>query len=52
VAWAAVSGTMIGIARMLATRKAAHYYAKSTGHLPPELQKDGQDADKADAPTS
>ncbi|MET1058897.1 MAG: DUF4235 domain-containing protein [Nocardioides sp.] len=52
VAWAAVSGTMIGIARMLATRKAAHYYARSTGHLPPELQKDGQDADKADAPTS
>ena len=52
VAWAAVSGTLIGIARMLATRKAASYYAKSTGHLPPELQKDGQDADKADAPTS
>ena len=52
VAWAAVSGTLIGIARMLATRKAAVYYTKSTGHLPPELQKDGQDADKADAPTS
>ena len=43
---------LIGIARMLATRKAAAYYAKSTGHLPPELQKDDQDADKADAPTS
>jgi hypothetical protein len=52
VAWAAVSGTLIGIARMLATRKAAVYYTKSTGHLPPELQKDGQDADKADAPTT
>ena len=52
VAWAAVSGTLIGLARMLATRKAAVYYTKSTGHLPPELQKDGQDADKADAPTS
>ena len=52
VAWAAVSGTLIGIARMLATRKAANYYAKSTGHLPPELQKDDQDADKASAPTS
>ena len=50
--WAAVSGTLIGVARMLATRRAARYYAKSTGHLPPELQKDGQDADKADAPTS
>ncbi len=52
VAWAAVSGTLIGIARMLATRKAANYYTKSTGHLPPELQKDDQDADKASAPTS
>jgi len=52
VAWAAVSGTLIGIARMLATRKAAHYYARSTGHLPPGLQKDDQDADKADAPTT
>ncbi len=52
VAWAAVSGTFIALARMLATRRAANYYAKSTGHLPPELQKDDQDADKAPAPTS
>ncbi|KRF36031.1 DUF4235 domain-containing protein [Nocardioides sp. Soil805] len=52
VAWAAVSGTLIAIARMLATRRAANYYARSTGHLPPGLQKDGQDADKADAPTT
>jgi hypothetical protein len=52
VMWAAVSGTAIGIARMLATRRAANYYAKSTGHLPPQLQKDDQDADKAPAPTS
>ena len=44
VAWATVSGTFIALARMLATRKAAHYYAKSTGHLPPGLQKDNQDA--------
>ena len=44
VTWAAVSGTLIAIARMLATRKAANYYAKSTGHLPPELQKDNQEA--------
>lgn len=44
VAWATVSGTLIAIARMMATRKAAVYYAKSTGHLPPGLQKDGQDA--------
>ena len=52
VLWAAVSGTLIGVARMLAARRAAHYYAKSTGHLPPQLQKDGQDADKAPAPQS
>ncbi|MFC5178783.1 DUF4235 domain-containing protein [Nocardioides taihuensis] len=52
VAWATVSGTFIALARMLAARKAANYYARSTGHLPPELQKDGQDADKAGAPTS
>jgi hypothetical protein len=50
VAWAAVSGTAIGIARMLATRKAANYYTKSTGHLPPPLQKDDQDADQAPPP--
>ncbi|NYE37930.1 hypothetical protein F4692_003075 [Nocardioides cavernae] len=52
VMWAAVSGTLIGVARMLATRRAAHYYAKSTGHLPPQLKKDGQDAKKAPAPES
>ncbi len=52
VMWAAISGTLIGVARMLATRRAANYYAKSTGHLPPQLQKDGQDAKKASAPTS
>lgn len=52
VAWATVSGTLIAVARMLATRKAANYYAKSTGHLPPGLQKDDQDASAAPAPTS
>ncbi len=50
VAWAAVSGTFVGIARMLASRKAADYYTKSTGHLPPDLVKDDQDADKAPTP--
>lgn len=39
VAWAAASGVAIGLARMLATRKAANYYRKSTGHLPPNLQE-------------
>ena len=51
VTWAAVSGTLVALARMLATRKAATYYAKSTGHLPPGLQKDNQDA-KAPTPTT
>src|SRR3954453_22933141 len=49
VLWATVSGTAIGLARMLATRRAAIYYAKSTGHLPPNLQKDDQDAAAAPA---
>jgi hypothetical protein len=44
VAWATVSGVAIGVARMLAQRKAANYYARSTGHLPPGVQKDGQKA--------
>lgn len=42
VAWAAVSGTVIALARMLASRRAASYYVKSTGHLPPQLEHDGQ----------
>jgi len=50
VMWAALSGTLVAVARMLATRRAASYYARSTGHLPPQLQKDAQDADKAPAP--
>lgn len=42
VAWATLSGVAIGVARMLAQRKAASYYARSTGHLPPGVQRDGQ----------
>jgi hypothetical protein len=40
VAWAVVSGVIVGLARMLATRRAASYYVRSTGKLPPELQAD------------
>ncbi|HET8662841.1 MAG TPA: DUF4235 domain-containing protein [Nocardioides sp.] len=40
VAWAIVSGTFVALARMLAQRRAAHYYVRSAGHLPPQLQKD------------
>lgn len=40
IMWAVLSGTLVAVARMLASRRAANYYAKSTGHLPPQLQKD------------
>lgn len=40
VAWAAASGTGIALARMLATRRAAGYFVKSTGHLPGQLAAD------------
>ncbi|MBM7515222.1 DUF4235 domain-containing protein [Nocardioides nitrophenolicus] len=39
VAWAAVSGTFVALAKMLAQRRAAGYYLKSTGQLPPGLRK-------------
>ncbi len=35
VMWAAVSGTAVAIVKMLATRKAANYFAKSTGTCRP-----------------
>jgi hypothetical protein len=40
VAWAVVSGTFVALARMLAQRRAADYYRRSAGHLPPQLEKD------------
>lgn len=42
VMWAVASGTLIALARMLAQRRAAGYYVKSTGKLPPGLEHDGQ----------
>lgn len=41
VAWAVMSGVAVGVARMLASRRAANYYRRSTGHLPPNLQEAG-----------
>ena len=41
VGWAVASGALIGVARLLATRKAATYYAKSAGHPPKKLQRAG-----------
>jgi hypothetical protein len=40
VAWAALSGAVMGVARLLATREAAQYYVKSTGELPKALVRD------------
>ena len=42
VAWAVLTGASVAVVRMLAQRRAANYYAKSAGHLPPQLQHDGQ----------
>lgn len=38
VAWAAVTGALVALARMYAQRRAAGYYTKSTGHRPPGLR--------------
>ena len=42
VTWAAVTGAFVAMARMLAQRRAAAYYTRSTGHLPPDLKRDGK----------
>jgi hypothetical protein len=39
VAFAVASGAAMGLARMLATRKAADYYRRSTGHLPRGMEE-------------
>jgi hypothetical protein len=36
--WAIASGVTVGVARMLATRRAAAYWRRSTGRLPPGLE--------------
>ena len=33
-----LTGAMVALARMVAQRRAASYYARSTGHLPPGLR--------------
>ena len=38
VLWASITGAAVAMARMLAQRRAASYYARSTGHLPPGLR--------------
>ena len=39
VLFAALTGLAVSAARVMATRKAAQYYAKSAGHLPAALVK-------------
>lgn len=39
LAFAVVSGAIIGLSRMLANRASAQVYRKSTGHLPAALAK-------------
>jgi len=41
VGWAVFSGVVYGLARLLATRKAASWWKKSTGNLPPGLETAG-----------
>jgi len=39
VGWALLSGAVMGLARLLATRRAAAYYRQSTGELPKALRR-------------
>jgi hypothetical protein len=38
VLWASITGAAVALARMVAQRRAASYYQRSTGHLPPGLR--------------
>jgi hypothetical protein len=40
IAWAIFTGAAVALAKMLAQRRAANYYVRSAGHLPPQLEKD------------
>ncbi len=39
IGWAAASGVVMGVARLLATRKAAATWVKRSGRLPPGLEE-------------
>jgi hypothetical protein len=47
VGWAVVSGVVIQVTRVMATRGAAAYYVKSAGHPPKALQKADKTAEAA-----
>lgn len=40
VAYAAITGLAVGVARTFTERKAAAYYAKSAGHLPRDIREE------------
>src|SRR5438067_1468250 len=39
ISWALISGAVIGVARLVATRRAAQYYIRTVGELPEALQR-------------
>lgn len=39
LAYAALAGVAMGVARTFATRKAAQFYQRSSGHLPEQMQE-------------
>ncbi|MDN5716826.1 MAG: DUF4235 domain-containing protein [Janibacter sp.] len=46
IAFAALAGLAMGLARTMATRQAASFYKKSSGHLPFAMQNTGGELDK------
>jgi hypothetical protein len=49
LAWAIVSGAVIGATRLAATRAAAAYYEKSAGRLPKAIRSKLEDAREPEA---
>jgi hypothetical protein len=43
--WAAISGMAIGVAKTYATRRAARYWLRSTGELPPGMADNATEAE-------
>jgi hypothetical protein len=46
ILWSALSGMAIAVAKTYGTRRAAHYWVKSTGELPPGMKKHATRAEK------
>lgn len=44
--WAAMSGMAIGVAKTYATRRAAQYWVRSTGEVPPGMLDEGKSGSK------